>query len=162
MTVKKDKVVEMHCTLKNDKGEVIDSTEGRETMVFLQGHSNIVPGLEKSIEGMKVGESNDVVVQSKEAYGDYHAEGVQTIPMKALEGIDKLTVGLELQSQDEQGNPFIVRVKEINEDTIVVDANHPLAGETLHFSVSIESIREATKEELEHGHIHAHGGSCSH
>jgi FKBP-type peptidyl-prolyl cis-trans isomerase SlyD len=79
MTVKKDKVVEMHCTLKNDKGEVIDSTEGRDTMVFLQGHSNIVPGLEKSIEGMKVGESNDVVVQSKEAYGDYHAEGVQTV-----------------------------------------------------------------------------------
>ncbi|SGZ94111.1 FKBP-type peptidyl-prolyl cis-trans isomerase SlyD [Bathymodiolus thermophilus thioautotrophic gill symbiont] len=162
MTIKKDKVVEMHCTLTDDKGEVIDSTKGQETMVFLQGHGNIVPGLEKAIEGMKVGESGDIVVQSKDAYGDHHAEGVQTIPKEALEGIDDLTVGMELQSKDEQGNPFIVCVKEINVDTIIVDANHPLAGKTLHFNISIESVREASKEELEHGHIHAHGDSCSH
>jgi FKBP-type peptidyl-prolyl cis-trans isomerase SlyD len=80
--------------------------------------------------------------------------------MEALQGIDNLEVGMELQSQDEQGNPFIVHIKSINEDTVTIDANHPLAGETLHFSVSIENVREATKDELDHGHVHS--GSCSH
>lgn len=162
MTVKKDKVVEMHYTLKNEAGGVIDSTKEQEPMPFLQGHGNIVPGLEKAIEGMKVGESCEVKVEPKEAYGEHHPEGIQEIPMAALQGIDNLTIGMELQSQDEQGNPFIVCVKEINKDTVIVDANHPLAGQTLHFNISIESVREASKEELEHGHIHAHGSSCSH
>ncbi|SMN11099.1 FKBP-type peptidyl-prolyl cis-trans isomerase SlyD [uncultured Candidatus Thioglobus sp.] len=162
MTVKKDKVVEMHYTLKNDAGEVIDSSKGQDPMPFLQGHGNIVPGLEKAIEGMKIGESCDVSVEPKEAYGEHHPEGIQTIPRDALQGIDNLEIGMELQSQDEQGNPFIVRVKEIKEDTVIIDANHPLSGQMLHFNVSIESLRDATKEELEHGHIHTHGSSCSH
>ncbi len=162
MTVKKDKVGEMHYTLKNDAGEVLDSSKDKAPMPFLQGHGNIVPGLEKAIEGMKVGESCDVSVEAAEAYGEHHPEGIQEIPKEALQGIDNLAVGMDLQSQDENGNPFVVRVKEIKEDSVIIDANHPLAGQTLNFNVSIESIREATKEELEHGHIHAHGGSCSH
>lgn len=160
MTVKKDKVVEMHYTLKNDANEVIDTSKGQEPMPFLHGHGNIVPGLEKAIEGMKVGESCDVSVEAKEGYGEYHTGGVQEIPMEALQGIPELKVGLELQSQDENGNAFIVMVKEIGKDTVTVDANHPLAGQTLHFNVSIENVRDATEDELKHGHIHS--GSCSH
>ncbi len=160
MTVKKDAVVEMHYTLKNDAGDVIDTSSGKAPMPFLQGHGNIIPGLEKALEGMKVGESCDVSVKPEDAYGVHHPEGIQEIPMEALQGIENLEVGMELQSQDEQGNPFIVRVEKINEETVTINANHPLAGETLHFNVSIESVREATKEELSHGHVHT--GSCSH
>uniref|UniRef100_UPI0034E04ECE FKBP-type peptidyl-prolyl cis-trans isomerase n=1 Tax=Candidatus Thiodubiliella endoseptemdiera TaxID=2738886 RepID=UPI0034E04ECE len=162
MTVKKDKVVEIHYTLKNDDGEVLDTSKGQDPMPILQGHGNIVPGLEKAIEGMKKGEFCDVSVEAKEAYGEYHVEGVQDIPMEALQGISDLQVGMELQSQDEQGNPFIVVVKDIADDVVTVDANHPLAGQALHFSVSIEDVREATKEELSHGHVHSHDSSCSH
>ena len=160
MTVKKDKVVEMHYTLKNDAGEVIDSSKGQDPMPFIQGHGNIIPGLESALEGMKIGESCDVSVNPEDGYGEHHAEAIQEIPMSALQGNDNLEVGMELQSQDEQGNPFVVHVNSINEDTVTIDANHPLAGETLHFSVSIENVREATKDELEHGHVHS--GSCSH
>jgi FKBP-type peptidyl-prolyl cis-trans isomerase SlyD len=160
MTVKKDKVVEMHYTLKNNAGDVIDSSKGKEPMPFIQGHGNIIPGLESALEGMKIGESCDVSVKPEDGYGEHHLEAIQEIPMEALQGIDNLEVGMELQSQDEQGNPFIVHIKSINEDTVTIDANHPLAGETLHFSVSIENVREATKDELDHGHVHS--GSCSH
>ncbi|MBT3277656.1 peptidylprolyl isomerase [Candidatus Thioglobus sp.] len=160
MTVQKDAVVEMHYTLKNDAGEVIDSSQGKEPMPFIQGHGNIIPGLEKALEGMKVGETCDVSVAPEDAYGVHHAEGIQEIPMEALQGIENLEVGMELQSQDEQGNPFIVRVEEIKEEVVVINANHPLAGETLHFNVSIEKVREATADELEHGHVHS--GTCSH
>jgi FKBP-type peptidyl-prolyl cis-trans isomerase SlyD len=160
MTVKKDKVVEMHYTLKNNAGDVIDSSKGKEPMPFIQGHGNIIPGLESALEGMKIGESCDVSVKPEDGYGEHYLEAIQEIPMEALQGIDNLEVGMELQSQDEQGNPFIVHIKSINEDTVTIDANHPLAGETLHFSVSIENVREATKDELDHGHVHS--GSCSH
>jgi len=160
MTVKKDKVVEMHYTLKNDVGDVIDSSKGQEPMPFIQGRGNIVPGLESALEGMKIGESCDISVKPEDGYGVHHPEAIQEIPMSALQGIDNLEVGMQLQSQDEQGNPFVVHVKSINEDSVTIDANHPLAGETLHFSVSIENVREATKDELDHGHVHS--GSCSH
>jgi len=150
----------MHYTLKNDSGNVIDSSKEKEPMPFIQGFGNIILGLESALEGMKTGDSCEVSVKPEDAYGVHHPEAIQDIPMKDLQGIDSLMVGMELQSQDEQGNPFIVRVKTINKETVTVDANHPLAGETLHFSVSIESIREASKDELAHGHVHS--SSCSH
>jgi FKBP-type peptidyl-prolyl cis-trans isomerase SlyD len=160
MTVKKDAVVEMHYTLKNDAGEVVDSSKGQDPMPFIQGRGNIIPGLEKALEGMKIGDTCDVSVEPKDGYGVHHAEGIQEIPKEALQGIENLEIGMELQSQDEQGNPFIVRVEEIKDDVIIINANHPLAGQTLHFNVSIESVREATADELEHGHVHS--ASCSH
>ncbi len=160
MKITKDLVVEMHYTLKNDAGEVIDSSQGQEPMPFLQGHGNIIPGLERALEGLSKGESCDVSIKPEDGYGDYHKEAIQEIPTDALKGIENLAVGMELQSEDEQGNPFIVRVKTIGEDNVTVDANHPLAGETLHFNVSIENVRAATEDELKHGHVHS--GSCSH
>ncbi|HIM58004.1 MAG TPA: peptidylprolyl isomerase [Gammaproteobacteria bacterium] len=160
MTVKKDAVVEMHYTLKNDAGDVIDSSEGKEPMPFMHGRGHIISGLEKAVEGMKVGESCDVSLAPADAYGAYDKEAIQEIPMEALKGIDKLEVGMDLQSQDQQGNPVTVNVVKINKESITIDANHPLAGETLHFNLRIESVREATKEELDHGHVHS--DSCSH
>jgi len=145
MTVKKDAVVEMHYTLKNNAGEVIDTSAGKEPMPFIQGHGNVIPGLESALEGMKIGESCDVSVEPEEGYGVHHPEAIQEIPKEALKGIDNLEIGMELQSQDEQGNPFVVHVKTINEDTVTIDANHPLAGETLHFNISIENVEKQQK-----------------
>ncbi len=154
MKVENGKVVTMHYTLKNDAGDIVDSSEGKEPMPFLQGHGNIIPGLESALEGCTVGDKLDVTVEPEEAYGLRMQEAIQEIPNSALKGVDNLTLGMQLQSQDEQGNPFIVTVTKIEGETITVDANHPLAGETLHFSVSIESIREAQEEEIAHGHVH--------
>ena len=154
MKVESGKVVTMHYTLKNDTGEVVDSSEGKEPLPFLQGHGNIIPGLETALEGSMVGDKLDVTVEPEEAYGLRIQDAIQEIPSSALKGVDNVEVGMQLQSQDEQGNPFVVVVTKIEEETITVDANHPLAGETLHFSVSIESIRDAQEEELSHGHVH--------
>jgi len=159
MTVQKDKVVEMHYTLKNDNGDVIDSSDGKDPMLFIQGHGNIIRGLEKALEGMKVGETCAVSVDPEDAYGIHHAEGIQEVPKKALEGIGDLEIGMQIQSQDDNGNVFVVHVKAINDETITIDANHPLAGEKLHFDVSINKVRDATKEELEHGHAHSDSDS---
>jgi FKBP-type peptidyl-prolyl cis-trans isomerase SlyD len=158
--IKKGKVVEMHYSLKNNAGELIDSSEKKDPMPFLQGYGNIIPGLESALEGKKVGDELKISVEAKDAYGDVKPEAVQEIPKTALEGIEDLKVGMELKSQDEQGNAYIVRVEEIKDGSVLINGNHPLAGQTLHFVVKIESIREATEEELKHGHVHSEG--CSH
>ena len=157
MKVGKDKVVLMHYTLKNDAGDVIDSSDGGDPLPFLQGHGNIIPGLESALEGSKVGDKLDVSIKPEEAYGERMKDAIQEIPSSALQGVDEVKVGMQLQSQDQDGNAFLVTVTKIEDDKITVDANHPLAGETLNFSVSIESIRKAEAEELLHGHVHADG-----
>ena len=157
MKVGKDKVVLMHYTLKNDTGDVIDSSDGADPLPFLQGHGNIIPGLESALEGSKVGDKLDVSIKPEEGYGERMKDAIQEIPSSALQGVDEVKVGMQLQSQDKDGNAFLVSVTKIEDDKITVDGNHPLAGQTLHFSVSIESIRKAEAEELSHGHVHADG-----
>ena len=157
MKVGKDKVVLMHYTLKNDAGDVIDSSDGADPLPFLQGHGNIIPGLESALEGSKVGDKLEVSIKPEEGYGVRMKDAIQEIPSSALQGVDEVKVGMQLQSQDKDGNAFLVSVTKIEDDKITVDGNHPLAGQTLHFSVSIESIRKAEAEELSHGHVHADG-----
>ena len=157
MKVGKDKVVLMHYTLKNDIGDVIDSTDGADPLPFLQGHGNIIPGLESALEGSKVGDKLDDSIEPEEGYGLRMQDAIQEIPSSALQGVDEVKVGMQLQSQDKDGNAFLVSVTKIEDDKITVDGNHPLAGQTLHFSVSIESVRKAEAEELSHGHVHADG-----
>jgi FKBP-type peptidyl-prolyl cis-trans isomerase SlyD len=121
---------------------------------FLQGHGNIIPGLESALEGTKVGDKLDVTVEPEEGYGLRLQEAIQEIPKTALKDVKDLALGMELQSQDKDGQTFIVKVTKIEDETITVDANHPLAGETLHFSVTIESVRKAESVEIDHGHVH--------
>jgi FKBP-type peptidyl-prolyl cis-trans isomerase SlyD len=160
MIIEKGKVVEMHYRLKNEAGDLIDTSEKKEPMPFLQGYGNIIPGLERALEGKKAGDELSVSVEPKDAYGELKPEAIQEIPMNALAGIEDLKVGMELQSEDEQGNTFIVRVEKIEADSVMINANHPLAGQALHFEVKIESVRAATAEELTHEHVHSTG--CSH
>ena len=154
MKIEKDAVVSMHYTLKNDAGDVIDSSEGKDPMPFLQGHGNIIPGLESALEGSKAGDKLDVTVEPEEGYGLRLQKAIQEIPRTALQDVEDLALGMQLQSQDKDGNAFIVTVTKIKDETITVDANHPLAGETLHFAVTIESIRKAEAVEIDHGHVH--------
>ena len=139
-------------------GEVIDTSEGAEPLTYLHGFSQIVPGLERELEGLEAGQSKDVVVQPEEGYGVPDPEGVFGVPRAAFPPDAKLTVGDSFIGEDDEGQALPVRVVELRDDVVVVDANHPLAGETLFFHVDVREVRAATADELEHGHTHGEGG----
>jgi FKBP-type peptidyl-prolyl cis-trans isomerase SlyD len=153
MEIQKGRVVGMHYTLRNDDGEIIDTSEGREPLTFLQGYGNIIKGLEAELEGKKLGDKLDVVVEPEEGYGVAHEQLIQQVPRSAFEGVDELQIGMQFQAQTEQG-PVPIRVIAIEGEEVTIDGNHELAGVRLHFSVSIETVREASEEEISHGHVH--------
>jgi len=147
-------VVSIHYTLTDDDGKVIDSSEGRDPLKFLAGAGNIIPGLERELTGCEAGEEKKVVVQPADGYGEYHADLVQTLPHEAFTGVDKVEVGMEFQAQGPSGQVQHVVVKDVSDDGITIDGNHQLAGKVLNFAVSVEEVREATAEEVDHGHVH--------
>lgn len=155
--VANNKVVTIHYTLRNDAGEVLDSSEDAGPMAYLHGFGNIVPGLEKQLDGKIAGDKLVAVVPPEEGYGDKQAGGAQAIPREAFEGVD-VHPGMTLVVEDDDGEQMPLRVVAVEEDRVLVDLDHPLAGETLHFTVEVISVREATEEELTHGHVHdGHG-----
>lgn len=156
MKIEKDKVVSMVYTLKNDKGEVIDSNDAKNALGFLQGHGNIIPGLEEALEGKAQGDKLNVSIPPEKAYGERQESMVQQLERKQF-GDDEPKVGMQFQADGQHG-PFIVTVTNMEGDTVTVDANHPLAGEQLHFDVEITEVRNAEEEELAHGHVHGPGG----
>ncbi len=143
-------------------GEVVDSAGSDAPLEYLHGADNIVPGLEEALEGKKVGDKVSAVVPPEQGYGEYDEDEVDEFDFDEIEDADELEVGasLEFEEDDEEGNVYIYEgtVMEITEDTIVVDFNAPLAGKTLNFEVQIVGLREATAEELEHGHPHSMDG----
>ena len=147
------RVVTIHYTLKNDAGEVLDSSEGQEPLSYLEGAQNIIPGLEKALDGLNAGDKTQVSVDPEDAYGERSEEMIQQVPLNAFEGVDQVQPGMRFQAQTPYG-PRVVVVTEVTEEFAVVDANHPLAGERLHFDVEIVEVREPTAEEVEHGHVH--------
>lgn len=154
--IQKDKVVSFHYTLKDESGTVIDKSEGQ-PLVYLHGASNIIPGLEKALVGKKVGDTLNVTVEPEEGYGEYSAEAVQEVPRNLFQGVDHIEPGMQFQAQTDDGMQVVV-VKDVSEDSIIVDGNHPLAGQRLNFDVQVVEIRDATAEELSHGHAHGAGG----
>ena len=157
MPIAKDSVVSMHYTLKDDAGEVIDSSASGEPLTYMQGQGNIIPGLEKALEGKNVGDKVSVRVPAEEGYGEYSKDLVQQVPRRALKGISNIRVGMQLHAQTEQG-PRAVTVTHIQSDMVTIDGNHALAGKALNFDVEITEVRDATEEELSHGHVHGPGG----
>ncbi len=158
MIVDENKAVGIDYTLYLSDGTVADTSEGDEPLYFLCGHGNIVPGLEKALMGMKVDEKKTVEVEPEDAYGQFDEEALQEVPLTAFPEDTKLEEGLQLALMDEDDNYIPAVVHEILEKTVIMDLNHPLAGEKLKFDIKIVDIREATAEELEHGHIHGAGG----
>jgi len=157
MQIAKNAVVQIHYTLKNDAGEVLDSSDGSDPLAYLQGHGNLIAGLEKALEGKKVGDSLSVSIPPEEGYGIRDEALIQDVPRSAFEGIPDIEVGMQFHADSNHG-PRTVTVTKIADDTITVDGNHPLADQTLHFAVEIVEVRAASKEELSHGHVHGPGG----
>ena len=154
-TVKDDVVVAIDYTLTVD-GKVIDSSEGREPLEFLQGHGNIIPGLEKEMLGMQVGESKTVVVAPAEGYGEVDEEAFLEVPKNQFPANIPVEVGTELQVQNEKGEPRYARIEQVENNVALLNFNHPLAGKELHFETTVVGVREPSEEELEHGHVHHH------
>jgi FKBP-type peptidyl-prolyl cis-trans isomerase SlyD len=157
VSIKKDSVVTFNYTLKDDAGTVIDSSAEGEPLAYLHGHGNLVAGLERELEGKGAGDTLAVKVTPADGYGEYSQELVQKVPRRALKGIAKITVGMRLHAQTEQG-PRAVTVKAVTGDMVTIDGNHPLAGKNLNFDIQVLDVREATEEELAHGHVHGPGG----
>lgn len=157
MQISKDAVVHIHYTLKNDAGEVLDSSEGAEPLAYMHGNGNLIAGLEKALEGKQSGDSLQVSIPPAEGYGVRDASLIQEVPRSAFGGISKVEVGMQFQAESNYG-PRTVTVTQVTGDTVTVDGNHPLADETLHFNVQIVEVRAASEEELEHGHVHGAGG----
>jgi FKBP-type peptidyl-prolyl cis-trans isomerase SlyD len=145
MLIAANKAVSIDYTLTNDAGEVIDSSAGGAPLVYLQGAGNIIPGLEKALEGKAVGDELEVSVEPEDAYGEYAAELVSTLSRSMFEGVDELEVGMQFHASAPDGQMQIV-------------TNHPLAGQRLNFKVKVVAIRDASQEEVAHGHVHGEGG----
>lgn len=151
-------VVAFHYTLTDDAGAEIDSSKGGEPLAYLHGHGGIIPGLEKELEGKTAGDAMQVTVQPEEGYGAVNEELVQAVPREAFQGVDQIEPGMQFQAQGAGGQVQLVVVTAVDDETVTVDGNHPLAGKVLNFDVAIDSVREASEEELEHGHVHGPGG----
>lgn len=150
MKIAKHTVVAIDYTLKNNEGTVIDTSAGREPLVYMHGVGNLIPGLEAELEGKGAGESVLAVIAPKDGYGDLRPELVQIVPKANFQGGGELKEGIQVQVDAGQG-PMIARVTKIEGENVTLDLNHPLAGETLHFEVDIKEVREATASEIEQG-----------
>ena len=157
MQISANMVVSIDYTLTDDQGTVIDSSEGRGPLAYIQGIGNIIPGLERALEGKGKGDSLQVKVAPEDGYGERRDDLTQAVPKQMFEGSDEIQVGMQFQTMTEAG-PQVVTVVAIDDENVTVDGNHPLAGENLNFDVTVVEIREASAEELEHGHVHGPGG----
>ena len=147
-------VIVMEYTLKVD-GEVIDTSEGNGPIEFVQGAGNIIPGLERELYGMTIGESKDVVVSPEDGYGNVDNEAYMDVPREKFPANIPMEIGTQLELHDQAGNPMHARIDRVGGETVRLDFNHPLAGKELHFAVKIAGLRQATDEELDHGHVHS-------
>ncbi|HLR17459.1 MAG TPA: peptidylprolyl isomerase [Alcanivoracaceae bacterium] len=142
MQIADNTAVSIHYTLTNDAGETLDSSQGQEPLSYVHGNGQIIPGLEAALAGKSAGDTLQATIPAEEAYGPRHDELIQAVPREAFEGVDEILPGMQFQAQTEQG-PQLVTVAAVTEDTVTVDANHPLAGETLHFDVEVVEVSAA-------------------
>lgn len=156
MKIEKDRVVRFHYTVAEAGQEPLESSKDREPLAILVGHGNIIPGLEKAMDGREAGESFSVDVPSAEAYGEKREGLTQRVPKKHF-GSQRLAPGMQVVLNTNFG-PRAVTIEKVGMSVVDVDLNHPMAGKDLHFDVEIVDVREASAEELEHGHVHGEGG----
>ena len=156
MVIADRKVVSIHYKLTNDDGQLIQESSADSPLSYLHGARNIIPGLESALDGKSEGDKLSVSVGPEQAYGPRNDALIQELPRNVFEGIDDIQEGMQFQAHSEQGSQ-VITVTKVDSDRITVDANHPLAGQTLNFEVEVESVREATEDEVEHGHVHKDG-----
>ena len=158
MLIANQHVVSIDYTLSNDAGEVLDSSNGAEPLVYLHGAGNIIAGLENALTGKQVNDELEVSIEPEDAYGEYSAELITTLGREMFEGVDELQVGMQFHASAPDGGMQIVTIREIDGDDVIIDGNHPLAGQQLNFKVKVVDIRAASEEEIAHGHVHGEGG----
>jgi FKBP-type peptidyl-prolyl cis-trans isomerase SlyD len=156
MKIEKDRVVRFHYAVAEKGQEALENSRGGEPLAILQGHGNIIPGLEKAMEGHEAGDSFVVDVAAADAYGDRRDNLTQRVPKKHFEG-QRLEPGMQVVLNTNFG-PRAVTIQKVGMSVVDVDLNHPMAGKDLHFDIDIVDVRDATPEELEHGHVHGDGG----
>jgi FKBP-type peptidyl-prolyl cis-trans isomerase SlyD len=157
MNVQKDAVVTIEYTLTDELGTVLDTSKGDEPLSYLHGNGNLIAGLEAALEGKTAGESLKVSIPPAQAYGEWQKEKVISVDRGQFQGVEELQVGMQFTASDGV-NDHLVTVTKIEGNNVTVDLNHPLAGRTLNFDVSVLNVRAATEEELQHGHVHGPGG----
>lgn len=157
MQVEEKKVVGIHYKLTDDAGKVLDSSENAQPLMFIFGIGMLIPGLEKALEGKAKGDKLSVSIKPADAYGERDPGLTQTVPKAQFDEPEKLQIGMQFQVDTDHG-ALVVTITEVNDDNVQIDGNHPLAGVNLNFDVSVEEVREATQEELDHGHVHGPGG----
>lgn len=172
MNVETQKAVTLTYTLTDDQGNILDKADTNEPFIYLHGTGGVIPGLEKALDGKSVDEQMIVNLKAAEAYGDRSDNLIQEVPKEMFGELDDkdMFVGAQFHAETDQGMQ-VVTVNAINEETITIDGNHPMAGKDLNFDVTVVAVRDATEEELAHGHIHADsvegeadsccGGGCS-
>ena len=156
MKIEKDRVVRFHYTVSEAGQEPLETSEGREPLAILIGHGNIIPGLEKAMEGRTAGDKFDVDVVAAEAYGERREGLTQRVPKKHFQGA-RLEPGMQAVLPTNFG-PRAVTIEKVGMSVVDVDLNHPMAGKDLHFAIELVEVREASAEEIEHGHVHGDGG----
>jgi FKBP-type peptidyl-prolyl cis-trans isomerase SlyD len=158
MKIEKGSVVHIDYSLHLGDGEVVDRSEPGEPLTYLHGEGEIVSGLEDALEGLSAGDKKQVVVAPPQGYGEHDPRGLQQVPRRAFPPGFEPQVGMELTAEGPNGEAVPFSIRDVSPDTVTIDMNHPLAGKTLHFDVTVREVRAATPEELEHGH--AHGSGC--
>ena len=156
LKIEDGQVVSMEYTLQVD-GEVVDTSAGREPLEFIQGIGNIIPGLERELYGMVIGDNKKVTIAAADAYGDLDPDAFVEVPRGEFPDDIPVEKGIEIQVRDESNNPMYARIDAFTDEMIKLDFNHPLAGKTLNFDVTIVALRGASPEELDHGHAHTQG-----
>jgi FKBP-type peptidyl-prolyl cis-trans isomerase SlyD len=157
------KVVGIYYTLKDSSGNVLDSNRrGGKPLAFLHGSGGILPGLERALEGKRKNDFIDVTLAPEDGYGVSDPARVRSVPRSMFPAGRELEPGMQFQGKGEDGHARVVRIVEVGDDEVRVDENHPLAGQTLHFEVTVTGVREATDDERTHGHVHGPGGHHGH
>ncbi len=158
MKITTNSVVSLDYTLKNNEGEILDTSNGRAPLVYLHGVGALIPGLELEIEGMEKGDKKSVTVQPENGYGVKSDDLLHVVPASGFQGdINELQIGLQVQLDTEQG-PAIATISKIDQEEVTLDLNHPLAGVVLNFEIEVVDVRTATDDEIAHGHVHGEGG----
>lgn len=163
MKIDTHKAVSISYNLKDNEGNLLDSADAAAPFTFIYGTGGVIPGLEKALKGKEKGDTLEVHLAAADAYGEYTDKLLQEVSKEMFEGMEEkdLFEGAQFHAETSQGMQ-VVTIKDINDDHIIIDGNHPMAGKELNFDVTVEEVRDTTEKELEHGHIHAEGGSCGH
>jgi len=157
MTISEKCVVSMHYKLTDESGQLLDESRDQ-PLLYVHGTNSLIPGLEKQLDGKTIGDQITASVPPEEGYGPVMPQLIQNLPKSTFQGVDEIKVGMEFEASNENSEKMIVRVEAIEGEEVTINGNHPLAGKTLNFDVNIVDVREASEEELSHGHVHGEGG----